>query len=285
MKLVLVTGLSGSGKSIALNTLEDLGYYCIDNLPLFLLPGFTEALISRNDPRYKLTAVGVDARNHARDLGTPQSMVEPLITQGIECEILFLEAEDESLIKRYSETRRRHPLSNEQRPLEEAIKLERLILAPFLDAADLIIDTTHTNQHQFRDILKSRINEESLSQVSLLFESFGFKHGVPRDADFVYDVRCLPNPHWQKSLRLLTGRDPAVAAFLERDEKVLRYRDDIIRFLESWIPCFQADARSYLTVAIGCTGGQHRSVYLTEQLSNHFRNSELPVVTRHRDLA
>ncbi len=285
MKLVIITGLSGSGKSIALTTLEDLGYYCIDNLPLFLLPALTESLVVRQDSRFELTAVGIDARNQASDLSGLNLLLDSLREHGIQYDIIYLDAQDETLIKRYSETRRRHPLSDKDHPLAEAIKLERKILDPFASATDLHIDTTHTNLHQLREMIRQRVGTRPDSQISLLVESFGFKHGVPRDTDFVFDVRCLPNPHWQPELRPLTGRDPAVAGFLENDETVRDLRDDIIGFLERWIPRFQADGRSYLTVAIGCTGGQHRSVYMTERLSSHFREAGLQIQTRHRELA
>ncbi len=284
MKLVIVTGLSGSGKSIALNTLEDAEYYCIDNLPLFLLPAFAEALASRNDPRYNLTAVGIDARNQP-DSGTLSPLMEPMKEQGIDCEIIYLEAQDETLIKRYSETRRRHPLSDGEHPLAEAIKLDRRVLEPFLDAADLRIDTTHTNVHQLRHIILTRVAEHLSSNISILFQSFGFKHGVPNDADFVYDVRCLPNPYWNPVLRPLTGRDQEVIHFLESNGQVQDMKQALTRFMEQWIPSFEADGRSYLTVAIGCTGGQHRSVYMAEQLSHHFTGQGRQVITRHRELS
>ena len=285
MKLIIVTGLSGSGKSIALNTLEDLGYYCIDNLPVFLLHAFIDALASRHDPRFDLTAVGIDARNLSSAPDSIKPLQAPLQAQGIECEVLYLEAQDETLLRRYSETRRRHPLADDEHPLAEAIQLERKILDPFLTSADLTVDTTHTNLHQLRDIIRSRLGEHSSREISLLFESFGFKHGVPRNADFVYDARCLPNPHWQKELRPLTGKDADVAYFLEQDDRVTQFKQAITEFLEHWIPCFEADGRSYLTVAIGCTGGQHRSVYLVEQLSGHFRRRGQQILTRHRELS
>ncbi|MCB1860462.1 MAG: RNase adapter RapZ [Gammaproteobacteria bacterium] len=284
MSLVLVTGLSGSGKSIALNTLEDIGYYCIDNLPLFLLSRFTKEIAAKKDPLFKMVAVGIDARSRSSELEGMAPLLKTLKRKGVERQLIFLEAEDEVLINRYSESRRRHPLSGKGRSLTEAIQIEREILSPFLNAADLCIDTSRTNVHQLRDIVRSHFVEKSVPALSLLFESFGFKHGVPRDADFVYDARCLPNPHWQTGLRRLNGKDAEVVAFLERDANVVNFKQDIIRFLDKWIPCFQADGRSYLTVAIGCTGGQHRSVYLIEQLSNHFKTSKLPVITRHREL-
>lgn len=285
MKLVIVTGLSGSGKSIALNTLEDMGYYSIDNLPVFLLPSFAEALAPpHTDPRYELTAVGIDARNDSTDLDGLSLLLSSLKARGINTEIIFLEAQDDTLIKRYSETRRPHPLSDDNRPLTEAIRLEREILSPFLTAADLRIDTTRTNLHELRKIIRSRVGEHLSNEISLQFVSFGFKHGIPRDADFVYDVRCLPNPHWHPKLRPLTGRDQKVVDFLEKIDQVAEMKQAIIGFMEQWIPCFAGDGRSYLTVAIGCTGGQHRSVYITEQLSRHFKNCDHQVLTRHREL-
>jgi len=284
MKLVIVTGLSGSGKSIALKTLEDLGYYCIDNLPLFLVSRFTKEMAGKNDPLFKVVAIGIDARSRFTDLDSIESLLSKLDKKGIERQLIYLEAQNDTLIKRYSESRRRHPLSDERHPLTEAIELERQLLSPFFNSADLRIDTTRTNLHQLRDTIRSHFIDRKAPTLSLLFESFGFKHGVPNDADFVYDARFLPNPHWQKSLRSLTGKDREVAAFLEQDGNVLSFKNDIIQFLDRWIPCFEADGRSYLTVAIGCTGGQHRSVYLTEQISTHFKTSKLPVITRHREL-
>jgi UPF0042 nucleotide-binding protein len=285
MKLVIVTGLSGSGKSIALNTLEDLGYYCVDNLPLFLLSKFVEEMATKNNPLFDMIAVGIDARNRATYLDSLESLLKRLSEQGVDYELIYLEAQDDILIKRYSETRRRHPLSDDDHPLAEAIKLERQILGPFLNATDLRIDTTRTNVHQLRDLLRAHFSGSDTPTLSLLFLSFGFKHGVPKDADFIFDARFLPNPHWQQTLRPLTGRDHKVAEFLEQNQSVLEFKQDIIQFLERWIPGFQADGRSYLTIAIGCTGGQHRSVYLTEQLAAHFKTSGLPVIKRHRELA
>ncbi|HEB97382.1 MAG TPA: RNase adapter RapZ [Sedimenticola thiotaurini] len=284
MKLVIVTGLSGSGKTTALNTLEDLGHYCIDNLPLLLLEPFGRILLDSGDQRFEQAAIGIDARNHGTELEGLKSVLDTLRQRGVDVEILYLEAADETLIKRYSETRRRHPLSDDRHPLIEAIQLERAILGPFLNAADLRIDTTRMNVHQLRDLIRRRVGERPEGELSLLFESFGFKHGVPNDSDFVYDVRCLPNPYWRPDLRPLTGRDPAVAGFLENDPDVHRMHESISGFLEHWIPSFEADGRAYLTVSIGCTGGQHRSVYLVERLSRHFRERGHQVLVRHREL-
>ncbi len=284
MKLVITNELSGSRKSVALNALEDFGYYCIDNLPTFMLSSLAEGLTKSNNERFQLTAVGIDARNPTAKLDSISTLLQTLKEQGISYEIIFFEAQDETLIKRFSETRRRHPLSGEEHPLAEAIPQERKLLAPLLNAADLHIDTIHTNRPELRQIISSRISDSTKQELSLLFESFGFKHAVPRDADFVYDVRCLPNPHWQQSLRPLTGKDGAVAEFLEGYDWVTQLKEDIISFLENWIPCFEADRRNYLTIAIGCTGGQHRSVYLAEQLAAHFQEQSRQIQIRHREL-
>ncbi len=284
MKLIIVTGLSGSGKSIALHTLEDQGYYCIDNLPLFLLERLAKELQEKERSIYRRVAVGIDARNPPDDLQRVPRLVEGLRRHGVDCEILFLEAQDDTMIKRFSETRRKHPLTDEERPLAEAIHLEHQLLDPLLNLADLRIDTTHTTQHELRETIRSRLSEHVLAEISLQFQSFGYKHGVPRDADFVYDVRCLPNPYWNRELRPLNGKNLKVAAFLEQEPLVQQLKEEIIAFLERWVPTFEADGRSYLTIACGCTGGQHRSVYLVEQLSEHFHHCGRQVLTCHREL-
>jgi UPF0042 nucleotide-binding protein len=199
--------------------------------------------------------------------------------------VLYLEAEPETLIKRFSETRRKHPLTAVDRSLGEAIELERLLLEPILSAADLRIDTTHTNVHQLRALVRDRLSEDAPVKVSILLQTFGFKHGVPRDADFVIDVRCLPNPHWQPDLRPLTGLDDAVMRFLEDSPDVLEMRDDLTSFFDRWIPRFESDGRSYLTIAIGCTGGQHRSVYMGEHLRGHLASRGHKVMIRHLELS
>lgn len=284
MKFVIVTGLSGSGKSVALNTLEDLGFYCIDNLPSFLLESFADALIGEHASRFAETAVGMDARNAPEDLGRVAPVVARLRAAGIAAEIVFLEADDEVLVQRFSETRRRHPLTDADTSLGNAIRRERELLGPFLSNADLRIDTSRTNLHELRELMRRRVAERPAGVMSLLFLSFGFKRGVPRDADLVFDARCLPNPHWEAGLRPLTGRDPEVATFLERDARVPAYLEQIGGFLDAWLPCFRDEGRSYLTVAIGCTGGQHRSVYLVEQLARRFRGAEPRVLVSHREL-
>jgi UPF0042 nucleotide-binding protein len=283
MKLIIITGLSGSGKSVALNTLEDLGYNAMDNLPVFLLQELARRLLDDPIPTMQRTAVGIDARNASADLQELPALVKGLRNNGMDCQILFLDARDETLIKRFSETRRKHPLADRDHSLEEAMRLERQLLEPVLSSADLHIDTTHTNIHQLRDQVRARV-EQSGNNMSILLTSFGFKHGVPPDVDFVFDVRCLPNPHWQPDLRPLTGRDRPVARFLESSPGVADMLADLSGFLERWIPAFEADARSYLTIGIGCTGGQHRSVYITEQLGKRLAKLEKAVLVRHREL-
>jgi UPF0042 nucleotide-binding protein len=284
VKLVIVSGLSGSGKSVALHTLEDLGYYCIDNLPAGLLSVLALELSEAPTP-VQNAAVGIDARNLPQALQQFSEILGQLEQRGISSEILFLNCETETLIKRFSETRRRHPLSNSGASLADAVERERVLLEPIAQRADLFIDTSQTNIHQLRDLVLSRVARENTSRLSLMFESFGYKHGIPRDADFVFDARCLPNPHWQPELRPLSGRDSAVARYLESDPQVATMHQQLCSFLEQWIPAFEAGNRSYLTIAIGCTGGQHRSVYLIERLARHFQPHYPNVVIRHRELS
>jgi len=284
VRLVIVSGLSGSGKSVALHTLEDLGYYCIDNLPAGLLSVLAQELSLAATP-VENAAVGIDARNLPQALQQFSQVLDQLKQVGISSEILFLTCETETLIKRFSETRRRHPLSNSGAALAEAVEQERALLEPIAQRADLFIDTSQTNIHQLRDLVLSRVARENRNRLSLLFESFGYKHGIPRDADFVFDARCLPNPHWQPELRPLSGHDKVVVQYLESEPQVAAMHEQLRGFLEQWIPAFEACNRSYLTIAIGCTGGQHRSVYLIERLAHHFQSHYPNVVTRHRELS
>lgn len=284
IKLILVTGLSGSGKSVALHTLEDLDYYCIDNLPVCLLRQFADLLGEVPLKAFERTAVGIDARNQTDRLQEVPEIVRLLRARAVDCEVLVLEAQTETLITRFSETRRKHPLTRACRPLAEAIELERRLLEPILSIADLRVDTTHTNIHQLRNLIRERMAGEEGTAVSLLLLSFGYKHGLPRDVDFVFDMRCLPNPHWHQELRPLTGLDAPVIDFLAGDGLVSQMRHDLIGFLEQWIPRYEADGRSYLTIALGCTGGQHRSVYMVEELGRHFEAQGRRVLTRHREL-
>ena len=282
MRLVIVSGLSGSGKSVALHMLEDLGYYCVDNIPAGLLPMFIAHTVRSNEPSYQLTAIGVDARNRPAEIASVPQLLSELKRSGLDCEVIFLRAEEESLLKRYSETRRRHPLSRENLGLAEAIRLERQLLEPIANAADLVIDTTRTSVHGLRELMRQRVGARQSGRLSILFESFAYRHGLPGDADFVFDVRSLPNPHWEPGLQHLTGRDAAVIEFLERHAQVARMFDDISRFLDHWIPEFEGSNRSYLTVAVGCTGGQHRSVYLVERLAAHFSRQYPSVLAKHQ---
>ncbi len=286
MKLLIVSGLSGSGKSVALNTLEDMGYYCIDNLPMGLLSTFAKHLADHTSgPGIERVAAGIDARNHPEQLQKFGTILDELQALDIHCQIIFLQASDTTLLKRFSETRRKHPLSGKDISLADAIARERVLLNPISQAASLFIDTSHTNVHQLRDLVQERVQPGEQRELSVLFESFGYKHGIPADADFVFDARCLPNPHWMPELRPLTGRDAAVIEYLQHHPMVDKLFDQIRSFLEHWIPHFQADKRSYLTIAIGCTGGQHRSVYLSERLAAHFRTQMTHVALRHRELS
>jgi UPF0042 nucleotide-binding protein len=284
MKLIVISGVSGSGKSTALHVLEDQNYYCIDNLPVGLLPDFAVKMSAFPGQLGELAAVGIDARNPPLDLSRFPEILDTLREAGVDCEVIFLDADDEVLLKRFSETRRKHPLSGEEVPLQEAILHERRLLHPIIDRADLLLDTTQSNVHQLRDLIRERIRGEQQVGLSILFESFGFKHGMAMDADFVFDARFLPNPHWEANLRVLTGRDQAVADYLEGQDVVEGFFEQIQEMLTKWIPCFEADNRSYLTIAIGCTGGQHRSVYLTERLGKYFQQQRDNVIIRHRDL-
>ena len=285
MKLYVVSGVSGSGKSTALNVFEDLDFYCIDNLPAGLLPAFAQRMSANTSSCPIGSAVGIDARNISDDIANFPKILAELKAGGIACETLFLYADDNVLLKRFSETRRKHPLSAVAIPLAEAMQRERQVLEPIASCADLFIDTSHYNIHQLRDAIRIRVLEKPQQTLSLLFESFAFKRGVPTDADFVFDVRCLANPHWVPALRDKTGLDSDVADFLEHDIHATKMFGDIRNFLEQWLPQFEAGNRSYVTVAIGCTGGQHRSVYFARRLTDHFAKSRTGVLARHRELA
>jgi RNase adapter protein RapZ len=276
-RLVIVSGMSGAGKSVVLNTLEDLDFYCIDNLPVNLLDGLSALLINDENELPQQVAVGIDARN-------PADSIARFKANGIATELVFMEAGDDELTKRYSETRRKHPLSSENVSLTDAIANERIILAELSDCADLRIDTSHTVVHDLRAIVHDRIALRTSSELSILFLSFGFKRGTPREADFVFDVRCLPNPHWDNNLRRYTGKDQPVADFLSAQPMVVDMQNHLIDFFEFWIPKFKTENRSYLCISIGCTGGHHRSVYLIEKLAAHFKSLDNKVLVRHRDL-
>ncbi len=284
MRLIIVSGLSGSGKSVALHLLEDIDFYCVDNIPAALLKPFISHTVRGTDEVYPRTAVGLDARNRPNEIETIPALVEELRRSGISCEVLYLHASDEVLLKRYAETRRKHPLVSAQVSLREAIASERKLLEPITIAADLVIDTSAMGVHALRERIRERIDRRRDGRLALMFESFGYKHGIPGDADFVFDVRSLPNPYWEPQLRHLTGCDPAVIEYLAGQRSVRSMIAAIAEFLSARIAEFAAANRSYLTIAVGCTGGQHRSVYIAEQLAEHFRQTYPQVLTRHDSL-
>ncbi len=277
MQLFLISGLSGSGKSVTLNVLEDSGYYCVDNLPAELLQVLTNNLQAVGVSKI---AVSVDVRSGNSVQLLPQ-YIEKLKQQNVDVHVLFLDAKSETLVKRFSETRRLHPLSDGVKTLPECVAYERELLAEIASIGHHI-DTSELNANALRAWVKQFITLDR-ARLTLLFESFGFKNGLPLDADLVYDVRCLPNPHYDPALRPLTGCDKPVIDFLENTPMAQKMYTDIRDFIETWLPGFVADNRSYLTVAIGCTGGQHRSVYFAEKLAQHFK-SQQQVLVRHREL-
>lgn len=285
MQLLIVSGLSGSGKSIALDALEDCGYYCIDNLPVKLLKEFISHVMLKDRQTYDKTAIGIDARNQSQSLENFGKSLAFIRSKGICCNVFYMQAEEATLLKRYSETRRRHPLTDLNLPLKEAIRVEKEILKAVAKHADLVIDTSRTHYHQLRELIRSHVGDKHNERISIQIQSFGYKHGVPLDADFVFDSRCLPNPFWVPELRGLTGKDQAVVDFLKSDQLVEAYFKDVSGFLENWIPRFETENRSYLTVAIGCTGGQHRSVFLANSLVKHFQAADNNVIVRHRELS
>ncbi|WP_295970080.1 RNase adapter RapZ [uncultured Xanthomonas sp.] len=281
--LVIVSGLSGSGKSVALKTFEDLDYYCVDNLPVELLPAFVKSLV-REDAGPSKLAVGIDVRSRHSDLSQLSRWREAVAQFGLDARLLFFDANDEALIKRYADTRRRHPLSRQGLSLPEAIERERALTEPLREAADAVIDTSTLNVHQLRRRVTTEFALSSENTLSLLFESFAYKRGVPAEADFVFDARVLPNPHWDPELRPMTGRDSGVREYLDAQPDVQRYTAQLIDFLDTWLPRLRNDTRSYVTIAFGCTGGKHRSVYLAERLAGHAREQGWPeVATFHRE--
>ena len=281
-RLVLVSGLSGGGKTTALHALEDLGFYCVDNLPAALLPEFAQQL--RNDPvLYSRVALGIDARVRGPELERIPAWLDELKNNGLSNQLLFLTADSKAIIKRFSETRRRHPLTQHQHALPEAIEREKSLLGALQLRADWVIDTSDINIHQLRRQVWKCIGSEEQS-MTVVLESFAFKRGVPQDIDFLFDTRHLPNPHWVDHLRSLTGLDPAVKEWLEQDESVAALCADILGLLQRWLPEIQKSQRSYVTVGIGCTGGKHRSVYLAERLAASLRQQFDPVVVHHREI-
>lgn len=286
MKLVIISGLSGSGKSIALRTLEDNGYYCVDNLPANLLSHFVNELRHNSQNYLDYAAVGVDARANLENIQLFPSALRELKSLDIDIEILFLSADKKTLLKRFSETRRKHPLSQFNRPLLEAIEYEMDVLSSIRNLADFCIDSTERNANELKTLVQEQFscNINNNSKLSLLFQSFGFKYGLPSDTSFVFDVRCLPNPHWETQLRPLTGKDTAVQEYLGQQKEVAEMINSISDFIQTWLPKFEAENRRYMTVSIGCTGGQHRSVYIAEQLKQHFIQQRNNVSLRHRQL-
>ena len=298
MRLIIISGRSGSGKSTALHMLEDLGYYCVDNLPAGLMPALAahaqtdsqfsnlhEDTIDNTKEEFsgKPIAIGIDARNIATDLSQFPNLLKK-IPSDIDVNVVFLDAKDATLIKRFSETRRKHPLSNKNMSLSEALATESKRLDNIAALADLSIDTSEMNLHQLRQLIRERVVKKTGTGLSLMFQSFGYKDNIPIDSDLVFDVRCLPNPYWQVELRELTGKDPGVQKFLSSHDEVSQMTNDIKTFLQSWLPHFELNNRSYLTISIGCTGGQHRSVYIAEALFKYFNSNMNDVQVRHREL-
>jgi len=285
VRILIVSGLSGSGKSVALHMLEDLGFYCIDNIPAALLKSFISHTVRSPEPTYERTAIGLDARNTAAEIASVPKLIDELKRSGIQCEVLFLVTSEDELLRRFSETRRKHPMSRDNLDLREAMAKEREILEPIVYAADLVIDTSRMGVHELREMVHQRLEQRSEGRLSITFESFGFKHGIPGDADFVFDARSIPNPYWEPTLRKLTGRDAEVVKFLESQEAAGRLIEDIAQFILARVPEYQANNRGYLTVAVGCTGGQHRSVYIVDRLAELFTKRFLHVSARHSALA
>ncbi|KAF1711433.1 RNase adapter RapZ [Pseudoxanthomonas kalamensis DSM 18571] len=281
--VVIVSGLSGSGKSVALRTFEDLDFYCVDNLPVELLPAFVRSLM-RDDQLPQKIAVGIDVRNRHSDLSKLAQWRAAVTELGFDPRLLFFDANDDALLRRYADTRRRHPLARLGLSLREAIGLEREVVQPLRDEADTVIDTSALNVHQLRRRIVAEFAPGSGTALSLLFESFAYRRGVPTDADFVFDARVLPNPHWHPELRPLSGRDTAVREFLDAQPEVAEYVEQVSQFLDTWLPRLRGETRSYVTIAFGCTGGKHRSVYLAETLAAHARELGWEdVATFHRE--
>ena len=282
--LIVVSGMSGSGKSVALNTLEDMDFYCVDNLPADLLPQFVQSVTGEGSTHDRL-AVGIDVRNRGSDLSNIPEWLSAVGALGLDPRLVFFDTADKTLLKRYADTRRRHPLSHLGLALADAISLERQVLKPLRQVADAVVDTSALNVHQLRRQVITEFGLGSDDTLSLLFESFAYRRGVPPDADFVFDVRPLPNPHWDARLRPLSGRDADVRAYLDGNADVEQYATQVEDFLATWLPRLRSETRSYVTVAFGCTGGRHRSVYLAERLANYFRDDGWEeVATHHREL-
>ncbi|MGV6859203.1 MAG: RNase adapter RapZ [bacterium] len=288
MNIFIISGLSGSGKTVALHALEDEGFYCMDNLPIGLLTRVVQHL--ENNPHHtnESIALGVDARSRGEDLKHFPQVVQAIREAGHTTTVLFLQTEQQVLLKRFSETRRKHPLSHDGLPLLESLEEEKQLLAPILVSADITLDTTGLNIHELNLALKKRLgysDPESPNSLSVLVQSFGFKHGIPLDSDYVFDMRCLPNPYWESSLRKFTGLEEPVIDYLSQFEDVHKMIKSMTDYLDTWIPVFANSNRSYLTVSIGCTGGRHRSVYVTERVGEHLQETiKKSISIQHRDV-
>jgi UPF0042 nucleotide-binding protein len=283
IQLIVLTGMSGGGKTVALRALEDLEFYCVDNLPSALLPQLVNAVINERRGKRRRIAVGVDVRNRGTDFAHMPAVLSELAAAGVQVHLIFLDCRDEVLIKRYSETRRRHPLATRGLSLADAIAEERRLLRPLMAIAEKVIDSSELNVHQLRRLVATGY-AQATEGLTLMFQSFAFRRGLPLDADFVFDARCLPNPHWQPHQRPLSGKDAAVREFLDHEPMVGEYYADTVRWLDTWLPRFEQDDRSYMTISIGCTGGRHRSVYLVEKLAAYYRDRREGVLTFHREL-
>lgn len=283
----IISGTSGSGKTIALQVLEDLGFYCIDNLPAILMPDFASQILARQDinqDNINQCAISIDSRNR-HFIAQLKQHFDSLSSLKIDYKVIFLDADDKSLLKRFSETRRKHPLSNAHTSLVEAIAKERTLLKPIFDLAHKHIDSSNKTPHELRSIIRNTVTTSNQHSLMLLFQSFGFKYGNPTDADFVFDVRCLPNPHWDAELKPMTGLDQPVADFLSEQPLCNDMYQHIESFITFWLPKFIDDNRNYITVSIGCTGGRHRSVYLSHRLNHHFsQDATIQTQLRHREL-
>jgi len=283
VRIVIVSGLSGSGKSVALDTLEDEGFYCVDNMPCTLISGLIEHVARLSGEAVELLAIGIDARSAGASMAAFNDALD-MLSKNFSAEIMFLETNQATLIKRFSETRRKHPLTSGDATLVSAIELETDLLRSIRLRADIVIDTSALNLHQLREIIRKQVIHTEHTGPALQIQSFGFKHGSPANTDFVFDVRCLPNPYWNPSIRANTGVEQPVIDFLEEHQSVQDMFNDIANFLDRWLPVFQQENRAYLTVSIGCTGGRHRSVYLASKLAKHFSTSRENVTLTHREL-
>ena len=284
-RLTIVTGLSGSGKSVALHTLEDEGFFCIDNLPSYLLSDLIDKLLASGSDLYAKLAIGVDMRSERASTDNLLKLLKELRTRkDTHVEVLFLDTDRTRLVTRFSETRRKHPLSSKDLPLINAIDKEARLLEPVKADAELVVDTSALNLHELRDIICTYLLGRTADGLALIFQSFGFKHGTPASTDFMFDVRCLPNPHWEPDLRRFNGREKPIIKFLQQQPDVENMFTDIRNYLQRWLPLFEAENRAYLTVSVGCTGGRHRSVYLIDRLADHFAQERDNVSRRHREL-